>query len=35
MVVLNCFVAGDGNVFSTVGGVFVIVGNDSRGLWWS
>ena len=31
---LNCFVAGDGNVFSTVGGVLVSVGNDSRGLWW-
>ena len=31
---LNCFVAGDGNVFSTVGGVLVIVGNDSGGLWW-
>ena len=31
MVVLNSFVAGDGNVFSTVGGVLVIVGNDSGG----
>ena len=31
MVVLNCFVVVDGDVFSTVGGVLVIVGNDSRG----
>ena len=33
--VLNCFVVVDGDVFTIVGGVLVIVGNDSGGLWWS
>ena len=31
MVILNSFVAGDVNVFSTVGGVLVIVEDDSGG----